>query len=123
MDTWFKLPYVGGDVFRGLRASRVDYETGKGFRFTASTNLERACAIISEAIHEPVEVDEVGGGKALKGGKQRVCFICGEPRVPEVEKDQWEEEPRVRTICDECLRSEDAYPLYVLKFSDLMNEL
>jgi len=110
MDTWFKLPYVGSDVFRGLRASGVDYEKGMGFRFTSSTNLERATAIISEAIREPVEIES----EAVVKGKGRKCFICGEPKV---------EEESDGTVCDDCMKGEDAYSLYVLKFSDLMNEV
>ena len=108
MNTWFKPPWLGGDVFPSLKQAGVDYEKGKGFRFTSSTNVLRAVSILSDALGEEVEVEGFGKGKP--------CFICGEP-VPEKEGEEQ------RAICDECVKNEDAYSLYVLKFQELMDNL
>ena len=108
MNTWFKLPWLGGDVFPSLRQARVDYEKGRGFKFSSSTNVPRAVSILSDALGEEIEVEGFGKGKP--------CFICGNA-VPEKEGEEQ------RTICDECVNNEDAYSLYVMKFQEMMDKI
>ena len=107
MNTWFKPSWLGGDAYQSLKKARVDYQTGKGFRFTSSTDIPRAVAILEETLKEKVEVEGYGKGK--------LCFICGKPI------ETAEEEPR--TICDECVNNEDAYSLYVMKFQEIMEKV
>ena len=107
MNTWFKPSWLGGDAYQSLKKARVDYETGKGFRFTSTTDIPRAVAILEEALKEKVEVEGYG--------KDKPCFLCGKSI------EQKEDEPR--TICDGCLNNEDAYSLYVMKFQEQMERL
>jgi hypothetical protein len=87
-NIWTKLPWLGGDVFSGLKQAGVEYEKGKGFKFTQSTNIRRATTILSEALGQKVEFEGVERGKP--------CFICGNPV-------QQKEEESERTLCDECM--------------------
>lgn len=48
----------------------------------------------------------------------RPCFLCEKPIIL-AESD----ENTVRTICDDCAKSEDAYSLYVLKFMERMGSV
>ncbi|MDG6995524.1 MAG: hypothetical protein JRN52_06350 [Nitrososphaerota archaeon] len=105
MNSWFKPSWLGGDAYQSLKRARVEYETGKGFRFTSATDVRRAVTVLEEALKEKVEVEGFGKGKP--------CFICGKPLD--------EKEGELRTICDECLNNDDAYSLYILKFQELMD--
>jgi hypothetical protein len=99
---------LGGDVFSGLKQAGVEYEKGKGFKFTQSTNIRRATTILSEALGQKVEFEGAERGKP--------CFICGNPV-------QRKEEESERTLCDECINHEDAYSLYVMKFQQLLDNV
>lgn len=60
---WFKLPFLGKDVFSSLRRAGVDYEKGKGFLLNEQTDIEQAVKIIEANTGEKVEL-------YLR------CFIC-----------------------------------------------
>jgi hypothetical protein len=101
LNTWFSLPYLGTDVFAELRRSGVEYDKKFGFRIGASTKIEKALEALSTALGEPVSI-------------ARSCFVCGRP-FSELDRED-------AVICVECLKSEDPYAIYAMKFATLMED-
>ncbi len=79
--------------------AKVKYETKFGFQFTSQTNVPRALAVISASLDEDVEL-------------ARTCFICDNILGEDLEQDA--------VICLDCLKNEDAFDLYKMKFAKLM---
>lgn len=64
LGNWFKLPFLGKDVFSALMRAGVKYSTGSGFMITEETDVKQAVSVIASATGENVEI-------FLK------CFVCG----------------------------------------------
>ena len=101
MNSWFRLPFVGKDVYADLMKAKVKRDTRLGFRFTSETNVSRALTILSNALDEPVEL-------------AKACFICDGALEDEPEGSS------PRTICIACEENPDSFDLYVMKFAKLM---
>ncbi len=99
LNTWFRLPYVGKDVYIDLMRAKVKHESRLGFCVTSETNLSRAMAVLTSILNEPVEM-------------ARSCFIC--------DKALEESLGEASSICRECASSHDSYDIYVMKFAKLM---
>lgn len=79
----------------------MKYDTKFGFQFNSQTNIPRALAIISNALNTNVEI-------------ATTCFIC---------ENVLEEDNADATICSACLKNEDAFDLYKMKFAKLMESV
>jgi hypothetical protein len=64
LGDWFKLPFLGKDVFQSLMRAGVKYKSGAGFMLTEETDVKMAVGIIASVTGEEAEI-------YLK------CFICG----------------------------------------------
>jgi hypothetical protein len=102
MNKWFELPWVGKETYADLMKAKVKQDKKFGFKITSETNMSRALSILSAALDEPVEV-------------ARSCFLCDGPIEEEAEVGVSES-----SLCGNCVRNEDAYDLYVMKFAKLM---
>ena len=105
LDRWFSLPRLGKDTFSDLMKARVKYDTKFGFMLTSSTDTTRALSILSSALDEEVALASA-------------CFICDKP----FEGNETSEGKEL-TLCQDCLRNEDAFSLYKMKFANLMESL
>jgi hypothetical protein len=102
LNSWFKLPWLGADVFQQLMRAGVKHDKQLGFKFTSATDKQRAISILRSALNEEVEIE-------------RVCFICDSP-IGEADIES-------PTLCDRCINADNAYSLYVLKFQSLLDKL
>ena len=100
-DKWFKLPQLGKDVFSDLMKAKVKFDTKFGLQFTSQTNIARATAVLTSALHDEVEVT-------------KTCFICG---------NSVEDKQENVSICVECQEKEGAYDLYMMRFAKLMESI
>ena len=98
LNSWFRLPYVGKDVYVDLMRAKVKHESRMGFCLTSETNVPRALALLMNIMNEPVEL-------------ARSCFICDKPL---------EAKEEVSSICSECAYDPDSYDIYMMKFAKLM---
>ncbi len=101
MNRWFQLPWIGRETYADLMKAKVKQDKKFGFKITSETNLNRALSILSEALNEPVEV-------------ARSCFLCDGPI---------DDDPHAgfeTSLCSGCIKNEDTYDLYVMKFAKLM---
>jgi hypothetical protein len=101
-DKWFQLPWIGKETYADLMKAKVKRDSKFGFKFASDTNASRALSILSAALGESVEL-------------ARSCFICDGPIEGEAEIAVFES-----TLCTNCMKNEDAYDLYIMRFAKLM---
>jgi hypothetical protein len=101
VNKWFQLPWIGKETYMDLMKAKVKRDSKFGFKFSSDTNTSRALAVLSSALDEPVEL-------------ARSCFLCDNP-IEEAEFAGFE-----TSLCPGCVKNEDAYDLYVMKFAKLM---
>ena len=85
-----------------LMKAKVKRDPKFGFKFVSDTNTGRALSILSGSLEEPVEL-------------ARSCFLCDNPIEDEMEFAGYE-----TSLCSNCVKNEDAYDLYIMKFAKLM---
>jgi len=111
VDEWFSLPRLGTDVFMKLvREARLQYEKGKGFRATASTDLVSAISMLEPVLGEKLEIEVR-------------CFICGAPaNCPRCAYSSVCDRRKVspRCICETCKEGKETFALYSLRFAELI---
>ena len=101
-NRWFQLPWIGKETYSDLMKAKVKRDAKFGFKFASDTNTARALSILSAALDEPVEL-------------ARTCFLCDNAIEDESELLGYES-----SMCSNCVKNEDAYDLYVMKFAKLM---
>lgn len=107
---WFRLPFMGKDVFIRLRAADLKYDSKKGFMVTSATKMDAMSSILRDALSEDVEF-------SLK------CFVCGTsaPCNTCIYNHVCDRSiVSSACICDNCKDTDDAYALYSMGFVALL---
>jgi hypothetical protein len=102
MNKWFSLPWLGRETYSELMRAGLKYDKRLGYQLTSSTDISRALSILSRSLADQVVL-------------VRSCFVCDKP----MEEESGEE----FTICVECMKNQNAYDLYCLRFAKLMETI
>lgn len=108
LEEYFRLPRLGKDVFISLMKAGVEYERGKGFRFTEGTDVPRAVGIIEAATDKKLELIL----KCYMDGKPAGCESCDYRYVcNRVEVSNY-------CLCDDCYKDDKTVSAYYFKFAE-----
>ena len=108
---WFRMPQVGGDIFRSLvKDAGLQYDKTRGFLASSETDLGLVTTILGNTLKENVVV-------MLK------CFICG--TAIECEECKYKDVCRSSQIfqsciCKNCDTKEEVANIYSMRFTELI---
>jgi|TARA_B100001964_G_C13654124_1_gene346085 hypothetical protein len=107
---WFRMPQVGGDIFRSLvKDAGLQYDKTRGFLASSETDLGLVTTILGNTLKENVVV-------LLK------CFICGASIECEEckYKDACQSSKVFQScICKDCDIKEEVSNIYSMRFTEL----
>ena len=108
---WFRMPQVGGDIFRSLvKDAGLQYDKTRGFLASSETDLGLVTTILGNTLKENVVV-------LLK------CFICGASIECEEckYKDACQSSKVFQScICKDCESKEEVSNIYSMRFTELV---
>ncbi len=107
---WFRMPQVGGDIFRSLvKDAGLQYDKTRGFLASSETDLGLVTTILGNTLKENVVV-------LLK------CFICG----ASIECEECKYKDACQSfkvfqscICKDCDIKEEVSNIYSMRFTEL----